>query len=190
MAQMPSPDPIWTNCPNCNTEILTTTEKSNSTLQMLVAGGFCLFAGVSSILSIFCVGFPLCFCIPFCMDDWKDVLHTCPNCNYGIGKFKRLWSNQKRNYLKKLLPYLLTINHFSIREFLHWIKYCIQHIILFYFIKVIIHNALRIVFIRKLSTGIQVKAEFYSVCCLLSLEWTVKLSTFFKILTGLRNCCL
>ena len=90
MAQMAGPDPIWTICPNCNTEILTTTEKSNSTLQMLVAGGFCLFAGVSSILSIFCVGFPLCFCIPFCMDDWKDVLHTCPNCNYGIGKFKRL----------------------------------------------------------------------------------------------------
>ena len=92
MAQMAGPDPIWTICPNCNTEILTTTEKSNSTLQMLVAGGFCLFAGVSSILSIFCVGFPLCFCIPFCMDDWKDVLHTCPNCNYVIFRRRFPWS--------------------------------------------------------------------------------------------------
>jgi hypothetical protein len=33
MAQMAGPDPIWTICPNCNTEILTTTEKPNSTLH-------------------------------------------------------------------------------------------------------------------------------------------------------------
>ena len=79
MAQpMAGRDPIWTNCPNCNTEILTTTQESISTFQMLVAGGLCLF------------GFPLCFYIPFCIDDWKDVLHTCPNCNYVIGKFKKL----------------------------------------------------------------------------------------------------
>ena len=106
MAQMAGPDPIWMNCPNCNTEILTTTQKSLGTFQMLVAGGLC------------CFGFALCFYIPFCIDDWKDVLHTCPNCNYGIGKFKKLWSSQKRNHQKKLL-----INHFSIWKFQHWIKY-------------------------------------------------------------------
>ena len=85
-------NPIWTNCPVCKQEILTTTQKSTSTFQMLAAGGFCLFAGVSSILSLFCVGFPLRFCIPFCMDDWKDVLHTCPNCNYVIFRRRFPWS--------------------------------------------------------------------------------------------------
>jgi hypothetical protein len=38
MTQMAGPDPIWTNCPNCNQEILTTPQKSISTFQMLVAG--------------------------------------------------------------------------------------------------------------------------------------------------------
>ena len=103
MSQMAGPDPIWTNCPNCNTEILTTTQKSISTFQMLVAGGLC------------CFGFPLCFYIPFCIDDWKDVLHTCPNCNYGIGKFKKLWWNQKRNHQKKL-PYIIIYQLFFIMK--------------------------------------------------------------------------
>ena len=31
-------NPIWTNCPVCKQEILTTTQKSISTFQMLVAG--------------------------------------------------------------------------------------------------------------------------------------------------------
>ena len=76
MAQIVGPDPIWTNCPNCNNEILTTTQKSISTFQCLFAGGLCLFS---------C---GMCFWIPLCMNDWKDVLHTCPNCNYAIGKYK------------------------------------------------------------------------------------------------------
>ena len=79
MAQpMAGPDPMWTTCPNCNEEIRTTTEKSVSTFQMLVAGGLCFFGCIC------------CFYIPFCKDDWKDVLHTCPRCNYAIGKFKKL----------------------------------------------------------------------------------------------------
>ena len=79
MAQpMAGPDPMWTNCPNCKNEILTTTQKSISTFQMLVAGGICFFGGIC------------CFYIPCCIDDWKDVLHTCPNCNYAIGKFKKM----------------------------------------------------------------------------------------------------
>jgi len=68
------PDPIWTTCPKCNEEILTMTQKSISTFQMLVAGGLC------------CLGCIWCFYIPFCKDDWKNVLHTCPNCNYTIGR--------------------------------------------------------------------------------------------------------
>ena len=68
------PDPMWTTCPNCDEEILTMTQKRISTFQMLVAGRLCF------------LGCICCFYIPFCMDDWKNVLHTCPNCNYAIGR--------------------------------------------------------------------------------------------------------
>ena len=73
---MVGPNPIWTTCPNGNTEILTRTRKSISNFQCLFAGGLCLFS---------C---GMCFWIPLFMNDWKDVLHTCPNCNYAIGKYK------------------------------------------------------------------------------------------------------
>ena len=75
-AQMAGPDPMWTTCPNCKTEIVTKTRKSMSTFQCLVATCFCFFC-------------PCCFCIPFCKGDWKDVLHTCPKCNFAIGKYKK-----------------------------------------------------------------------------------------------------
>ena len=75
-AQMAGPDPILTTCPNCKTEIVTTTNSSTSTFQCLVAACLCCFC-------------PCCFCIPFFLDDWKDVLHTCPKCNYAIGKYKK-----------------------------------------------------------------------------------------------------
>ena len=86
--QIAGPDPMWTTCPNCDEEILTTTEASVSIFQMLVSGCLCVF---------YCC----CWWFPFCMDDWKDVLHTCPNCNYAIGKYKKLWWNQKTNHQKK-----------------------------------------------------------------------------------------
>ena len=86
--QIAGPDPMWTTCPNCDEEILTTTEASVSIFQMLVSGCLCVFC--------YC-----CWWFPFCMDDWKDVLHTCPNCNYAIGKYKKLWWNAKTNQQKK-----------------------------------------------------------------------------------------
>ena len=83
MTQMAGPDPIWTNCPNCNQEILTTPQKSISTFQMLVAG---LKMQIGSMFWYrwFLSGWT----IWKEFREWKDVLHTCPNCNYGIGKFK------------------------------------------------------------------------------------------------------
>ena len=91
------PDPMWTTCPNCDEEILTTTEASVSIFQMLVSGCLCFFC--------YC-----CWWFPFCMHDWKDVLHTCPNCNYAIGKYKKMWWNQKTNHQKKPL---ISINLFQ-----------------------------------------------------------------------------
>ena len=48
MAQMAGPDPLWTICPNCNTEILTTTQKSKYTLT---AQHFGPFLSITTILS-------------------------------------------------------------------------------------------------------------------------------------------
>ena len=70
-AQMLGPDPIWMTCPNCKTEIFTTTRKSTRTFQ------------------VFIVGF-LCYVCRFCFCIWKDVLHACPKCNYVIGKYDPL----------------------------------------------------------------------------------------------------
>ena len=72
------PDPMWTTCPDCDEEILTSTESSVSIFQMLVSGCLCFFCYC-------CWWFPLEM-----IDDLKDVLHTCPNCNYAIGKYKKL----------------------------------------------------------------------------------------------------
>ena len=32
-----------------------------------------------------------CCFIPFCIDDMKDVTHTCPNCRTVLGIYRRLW---------------------------------------------------------------------------------------------------
>ena len=79
MTRLAGPDPMWTNCPNCDTEVITTTQKSISTFQCVIGGALCLFC--------YC-----CWCIPFCKNDWKDVLHTCPNCNYVLGRYNCLFS--------------------------------------------------------------------------------------------------
>ena len=96
-AQMLGPDPIWMTCPNCKTEIFTTTRKSTRTFQCLIVGFLC------------CV-VRFCFCI------WKDVLHACPKCNYVIGKYKK-WGQAL------ISPVSMSINYFSVWELLSWIKY-------------------------------------------------------------------
>jgi len=32
----------------------------------------------------------LCSCIPFCVDDCKDIVHTCPSCGFVLGRHRRL----------------------------------------------------------------------------------------------------
>ena len=29
-----------------------------------------------------------CVCVPCCVPSWRDVTHTCPNCNCLIGKYR------------------------------------------------------------------------------------------------------
>jgi len=69
--------PVRTMCPNCRNEVTTTTTEETGVMAYIVAGLLC-FVG--------------CFCgcclIPLCMDSLKDIVHTCPNCNYKMGRFK------------------------------------------------------------------------------------------------------
>ena len=102
--QMAGPDPISTTCPNCKAEIITTTtctncKCNNCTTRSSTSTFQCLVAACLWFFCYFC-----CFCIPFCMDDWKDVLHTCPNCNYAIGKYKK-WAVSEDKLAKEALQW-------------------------------------------------------------------------------------
>jgi len=66
-------------CPSCRATVTTTTVYEAGGLCWLICFG-CLFFGLW-------LG---CCLIPFCINECKDVVHKCPNCNALIGKYKRL----------------------------------------------------------------------------------------------------
>ena len=64
--EMGGPDPKWTTCPHCETRVLT---------RVVFETYGCS------------INFRFCF-IPYkCTGKGKLVLHTCPKCNYVIGKY-------------------------------------------------------------------------------------------------------
>jgi len=74
-----SPYPVSTTCPHCRANVVTSVSFSDGLLVWLVAGGLCI------------IGLWLgCCLIPFCINDLKDVTHSCPNCHAVIGHFKRM----------------------------------------------------------------------------------------------------
>ncbi|KAL5018827.1 hypothetical protein ScPMuIL_004549 [Solemya velum] len=71
--------PVHTVCPTCRSSIVTSTEYEVGT-----------FAWIAAAI-IFFLGFWLfCCLIPFCLNDCKDVVHTCPSCHAHIGRYNRL----------------------------------------------------------------------------------------------------
>jgi len=70
------PDPANMRCPNCNMNITTTTVSENSSS-----------AHIACIL-LFLFGCCLCSCIPYFMDAFKVVNHSCPNCKTFLGSYK------------------------------------------------------------------------------------------------------
>lgn len=60
-------------CPYCHATVVT---------QLKYQAG-----GLSFLL---CVLFPLCGCIPFCVNECKDVEHHCPNCGSWVGLYRRI----------------------------------------------------------------------------------------------------
>ena len=67
--------PVNMTCPNCSAEITTRTEGKSGVLAFIAAGCLC----------IFCLA---CFWIPFCLEDFDEITHFCPNCNANLGKVK------------------------------------------------------------------------------------------------------
>ncbi|KAK2147508.1 hypothetical protein LSH36_549g01080 [Paralvinella palmiformis] len=71
--------PVQTNCPSCHAEIITSIEFETGTLTWLLCVIICL------------VGCDLgCCFIPFCVDQCKDVVHRCPNCQHIVSRWSRL----------------------------------------------------------------------------------------------------
>ena len=70
--------PVRMQCPACQADIMTAVGYDLGLLVWLLCGIMFLF------------GLWLCCFIPFCIDQCKDVTHTCPNCQHVVGKYNRL----------------------------------------------------------------------------------------------------
>ena len=78
--------PTQTVCPKCHNNIITNTTKFDGSMAWLWCFIIFLLGG-----GIFC----LCF-IPFCVDSFKDVRHSCPNCTHIIGTCSAMWTDTIR----------------------------------------------------------------------------------------------
>lgn len=70
--------PITTTCTNCQRQVVTNVSYETGALAWLICAVLCF------------VGCWPCACIPFCVDDCKDVMHTCPSCGFVLGRHRRL----------------------------------------------------------------------------------------------------
>ncbi|XP_070580668.1 cell death-inducing p53-target protein 1-like [Ptychodera flava] len=71
--------PAQTRCPHCQKDIVTDITYESGTCTILVCVLCCL------------VGCDMgCCLIPFCMDDFKDCVHRCPNCSAVVGTWSRM----------------------------------------------------------------------------------------------------
>merc|ERR1712088_693100 len=63
-------------CSSCQASVTTTTDSRPSIMAWAISCALC-----------FTMLWP-CFCVPFCVDGFKDVKHSCPNCNATLGRYK------------------------------------------------------------------------------------------------------
>jgi lipopolysaccharide-induced tumor necrosis factor-alpha factor len=69
--------PMQTVCPHCGAVVITSTHHDVGACAWLMCLCLCLFCWI-------------CFFLPFVMDGFKDVVHTCPNCHNTVGRCNRL----------------------------------------------------------------------------------------------------
>ena len=75
--------PITMTCSNCGSYITTKTRSETGVFQYVIAGVLCF------------IGCCPCCLIPFCVSDWEDVVHSCPNCNIVVGRHKyKTWDKK------------------------------------------------------------------------------------------------
>ncbi|ELU05556.1 hypothetical protein CAPTEDRAFT_140846, partial [Capitella teleta] len=78
IAQNFGEDPVQTWCPNCQTQILTSTQYDVGTYAWLICAILCI-----------CGCHLGCCLIPFCVPGCQDVIHSCPNCHQMITRWNR-----------------------------------------------------------------------------------------------------
>ena len=71
------PDPMTLICPSCSQQVTTAIKTDTSLLQHLLAFG-CIVIGCW-------LG---CCLVPYCMDNMRQVTHSCPSCNITLGIYK------------------------------------------------------------------------------------------------------
>ncbi|EFO28000.1 hypothetical protein LOAG_00476 [Loa loa] len=77
------PNPIETDCPYCQAHVVTSIQRIVGALPWIVMG-ICFLLGFFLLL-------PWCLCcIPFYMDNCRDVVHSCPSCKRALGRFTRI----------------------------------------------------------------------------------------------------
>merc|ERR550517_179279 len=74
-------NPMTMTCPFCQAHITTATSSRSGGAVWLT----CL--GITFLTGGFC--FPCAF-IPFCIEDMKDQVHSCPNCGKVVGTYSKL----------------------------------------------------------------------------------------------------
>ena len=70
--------PVKLRCPNCQRDVITNLSYETGLLTWIV------------VAMMFLLGFWICCWIPFFKNELKDVIHTCPNCQYMCGVHKKL----------------------------------------------------------------------------------------------------
>ena len=75
--------PVRLRCPNCQKVVVTELVYESGTM-VWIAVGIIFLLGLFVLFPLFLIW------IPFLVDDFKDITHTCPNCCYVFGRYKRI----------------------------------------------------------------------------------------------------
>ena len=75
--------PVPLRCPNCQKDVVTVLVYESGAMVWIAVG-------IIFLLALFVIVPLFLFWIPFLIDDFKDITHTCPNCCYVFGKYKRI----------------------------------------------------------------------------------------------------